>query len=171
MRSRDVGFGLLLVSLAVVAQTAMFGDGRINPFGVSPAVVLVVVLACARYLDPEPTILLGFTGGLLLDLLGGSPLGLWAMAYTVAAYVGLRFRDRAEEGPLLVGIGVLMLTLLANALFVVVGTLFGERFFTNLEEVLKDMVAPAVYNLPVAALLFPLVSRLIGRRRHLGWSQ
>ena len=68
MRGRDVGFGLLLVALGVVAQTAMFGDGRINPFGVSPAVVLVVVLACARYLDPEPTILLGFTGGLLLDL-------------------------------------------------------------------------------------------------------
>ena len=93
------------------------------------------------------------------------------MAYTVAAYVGLRFRERAEEGPVLVGIGVFTLTLLANALFVVVGTLFGERFFTNLEEVLKDMVAPAIYNLPVAALLFPLVTRIMGRRRHLGWSQ
>ena len=41
MRSRDVGIALLLVVLAVVAQTAVFGDGRINPFGVSPAVVVV----------------------------------------------------------------------------------------------------------------------------------
>ena len=72
MRSRDVAVSLLLVFLAVVAQTAVFGDGRINPFGASPAVVLVVVLACARYLDPEPALLLGFTGGMLLDLLGGA---------------------------------------------------------------------------------------------------
>ena len=169
MRSRDVGISLLLVVVAVVVQTAVFGDGRINPLGVSPTVVLVVVLACARYVDPEPAILLGFTGGMLLDLLGGAPLGLWAMAYTVAVYVGLRFRHRADDGPLVVGFGVVMLTLLANALFVIVGTLFGERFFTS-TEVIKNTLVPAIYNLPVAALVFPLVTRLIGTRRRVGWS-
>ena len=169
MRSRDVGISLLLVVIAVVVQTAVFGDGRINPFGVSPSVVLVVVLACARYVEPEPAILLGFTGGMLLDLLGGAPLGLWAMAYTVAVYVGLRFRHRADDGPVVVGFGVVMLTLLANALFVIVGTLFGERFFTS-TEVIKNTIVPAVYNLPVAAVVFPLVTRMIGSRRRVGWS-
>jgi rod shape-determining protein MreD len=169
MRSRHIGISLLLVVTAVVAQTAVFGDGRINPLGHSPSIVLVVVLACARYVDPEPAILLGFTGGMLLDLLGGAPLGLWAMSYTVVVYVALRFRHRVDDGPVVVGAGVLMLTLLANALFVIVGTLFGERFFTS-TEVIKNTIVPAVYNLPIAAIVFPLVTRLIGARRRVGWS-
>ena len=146
----------------------MLGDGRINPFGYSPAVVIVIVLGCARHLEPEPAILLGFTGGLLLDLLGGAPLGLWAIAYTVAVYVALRFRDRLEDGPLVVGFGVVGLTIVAGSLFLVVGTLFGERFATNV-EVIKTLTIPAFYNLFVAGLLFPLTTRLIGDRRRFGW--
>lgn len=169
MTSRHVGISLLLVILAVVVQTSVFGDGRINPFGVSPAIVIVVVLAAARYLAPEPSLLLGFTAGLFLDLLGGAPLGLWAMAYTVAVYVGLRFRERAEDGPFVIGVGVVFLTIVANALFVIVGTLFGERFFTS-TAVIKNTVMPAIYNIAVAAVVFPVVTRLVGVRRRLGWS-
>jgi rod shape-determining protein MreD len=169
MRSRDIAISLLLVVVAVVAQTAVFGDGRINPFGAAPAVVLVVVLACARYLHPEPAILVGFTAGMLLDLLGGKPLGLWAMVYTVAAYVAVRFRDRADDGVFVVALGILLLTLAANALFVIIGTLFGERFFTS-TVVIKNTVLPAVYNLPAAAAVFPLVTKLIGSRRRVSWS-
>jgi rod shape-determining protein MreD len=114
-------------------------------------------------------LLLGFTGGMLIDLLGGAPLGLWAIAYTVAVYTGLRFKDRADDGPLVVGVGVVALTLLANALFLVVGTLFGERFFTS-TDFIKNMVVPAFYNLVIAAIAFPLTARLVGDRRRYGWS-
>ena len=169
MRTRDVGISLALVVLAVVAQTAVFGDGRINPWGASPAAVLVVVLACVRYLDPEPSLLLGFTAGMLLDLLGGAPLGLWAMAYTVSVYIALRFRSRADDGPVIVGLGVFLITLVAHSLFVIIGTLFGERFFTS-TAVIKDTLLPALYNVVLAAVVFPIVSRLIGRRQRLGWS-
>lgn len=169
MRTRGVAISLVLVVLAVVAQTAVFGDGRINPFGAAPAVVVVVVLACARYIEPEPAILVGFTAGMLLDLLGGKPLGLWAMVFTVAVYVALRFKDRANDGPLVVAIGVVLITLGANALFVIVGTLFGERFFTS-TAVIKNTVLPALYNLPIAAAVFPLVTKLIGSRRRVRWS-
>ncbi len=169
MRSRAVAISLLLVFIAVVAQTAVFGDGRINPFGASPAVVLVVVLACARYIDPEPALLLGFTGGMLLDLLGGAPLGLWAMSYTVVVYIALRFRNRADDGPVIVGLGVFSLTLIAHALFVIIGTLFGERFFTS-TAVIKNTLLPAAYNVLVAAVVFPIVTRMIGTRQHLGWT-
>lgn len=169
MRGRYVGISLLLVVAAVVVQTAVFGDGRINPFGAAPAAVLVVVLACARHIEPEPALLLGFTAGMLLDLLGGSPLGLWAMAYTVVVYVALRFRSRADDGPVVVGAGILLFTLMANALFLIIGTLFGERFFTS-TAVIKNTILPAVYNILVAAAVFPIVTRLIGTRQRFGWS-
>jgi hypothetical protein len=69
----------------------------------------------------------------------------------------------------MLAVGVFGLTLLANALFVVVGTLFGERFFTS-ADVIKNMVVPAFYNLFIAALAFPIITRLIGDRRRVGWS-
>lgn len=169
MSGRDIGISIALVVLGVVIQTAMFGDGRINPFGVAPAVVIVVVLACVRFVDAEPALLLGFTGGMLLDLLGAAPLGLWAIAYTVTVYVALRYKERAEDGPLVIATGVVALTLLANALFLILGTLFGERLFTS-TDFIKNMVVPAFYNLAVAAIVFPIVTRLIGNRRRVGWS-
>ena len=96
MNARPVALSILLVLVAVVIQTTLFGPGRIQPFGAAPMLVLSVVIACVRYLDSEPALLLGFTAGLLLDLLGGSPLGLWAMVYVVVTYVALRVRHRAE---------------------------------------------------------------------------
>jgi hypothetical protein len=91
------------------------------------------------------------------------------MAYTVTVYVGLRFRDRANDGPIVIGVGVFVLTIIAHALFVIVGTLFGERFFTS-TAVINNTILPAVYNIAIAAVAFPLVTRLIGSRRRFGWA-
>jgi len=153
VRGRAVGLSLAMVITAVVIQTAVFGDTRINPFGAAPAFVLLVVIACVRYVDPEPALLMGFTAGLLVDLLGGSPLGLWAMAYTVV-----------------VGLGVFLLTILSNVLFLMMGTLFGERFLSS-GIVIKQTVLPAVYNVGLAVVVFPAVTKLIGERGHRRWSR
>jgi len=169
MSGRNIGISIALVVLGVVMQTAMFGEGRINPFGVAPAVVVVIVLACVRYVDAEPALLLGFTGGMLLDLLGAAPLGLWAIAYTVMVYIALRFKERADDGAVVIAVGVVGFTLLANALFLILGTLFGERLFTS-TDFIKNMVVPAFYNLAIAAVVFPIVERLIGARRRVRWS-
>ncbi|MBT8213235.1 MAG: rod shape-determining protein MreD, partial [Acidimicrobiia bacterium] len=93
---RRVGISLGLVVIAVILQANLFGPGRIQPFGASPALVMLTVIAVARYLDDEPALLVGFTGGLLQDLLGGQPLGLWALVLTVVAYVTVATRDRFE---------------------------------------------------------------------------
>ena len=106
----------------MVIHTTLFGPGRIQPFGAAPMLVLAVVIACARYLDSEPALLLGFTAGLLLDLLGGSALGLWAMVYVVVTYVALRLRHRAEGAVPMVALGIFLLALLAQVLFLVAVT-------------------------------------------------
>ena len=63
-----------------------------------PDVVLLMVIACAQWLKPEPGVLLGFTGGLLLDLFGTAPLGLHALGFTLAAYATVRVGDRFNYG-------------------------------------------------------------------------
>ncbi len=168
MNRRAIGLAIALVVTTVVIQTSVFGAGRIQPFGASPALVLLVVIGAARYLAAEPALLIGFTAGLLLDLLGGSALGLWAMSYTVVAYVTWRLRERADDGPFVVAVGAFLLTVLGQSLFAVAGTLFGQRILSN-PVVVKHMVLPAAYNVVLAILVFPLVTRLLGDRRR-GWA-
>jgi len=158
-----------MVVVAVVLQTTLFGEGRIQPFGASPNLVLVVVIATVRHLDTEAGLLVGFTAGLLMDLLGGSPLGLWAMVMTVIAYLTLRLRHRADDGVVSMAIGIFALTFLAHALFVLAGTLFGQRLLTDL-DVVRLMLLPALYNMLLAALILPLATRLMGARRVDSWA-
>ncbi len=161
MTGRQIAITLALVVVAVVMQTTVFGDGRIQPLGSAPNMVTLVVIATVRYLDPEPGILIGFTAGLLLDLLGGSPLGLWAMSLTVVAFITLRVRRRADEGWLIVAIGIFGLTLLGQVLFAVGGTLFGQRTLNN-PSVVQTMILPSLYNTLLAALVLPGVTKLMG---------
>ena len=92
MTGRMLSVSLASVVVAVVLQTTLFVDDTLRPFGATPNLVLVAVVTAALVLDAEPAIFLGFTGGLLTDLLGGSPLGLWSLVLTVVAYVTIRFR-------------------------------------------------------------------------------
>lgn len=163
MSGRPVAFSIGLVVLAVVIQTTLFGDGRIQPLGSSPLLVLVVVLGCVRYLEPEPALLLGFTGGLLLDLLGGSPLGLWALVHVVAAYIGLRLRSRADDGVAVVAVGVFVVALLAQTLFVLAGTLFGQRLLVT-SGIVRQLVLPALYSVVVASVVLPGVTFVLRER-------
>ena len=57
MSGRTIGIALLLAVTAVVLQTTLFSE--IRPFAVAPAVVLLTVIACARYLEPEAALLVG----------------------------------------------------------------------------------------------------------------
>jgi rod shape-determining protein MreD len=165
---RPVVISLALVVVAVVIQTTLFGAGRLQPFGAAPMLVLVVVVACVRYLEPEPAVLLGFTAGLLLDLLGGSPLGLWAMVYLIVAYVAYRFRDRADEGPVVVAVGIFAIAFFAQVLFVMAGTLFGQRLLAN-TDLVKHLLLPSLYSVVVAAAVIPVVTWLLHERTVGSW--
>lgn len=160
MNRGKVAIALGLVVVAVILQSSLFGDRGIQPFGASPNLVLVTVIASVRYLAPEPGLLLGFTAGLLMDLLGGSPLGLWALAMTLVAYLTLRLRDRADEGPIAIAIGVAALSVVGTSMYAFAATLFGQRVFAD-PGALKLILLPAAYNVVLAAIVVPLATKLL----------
>lgn len=163
-RNTFIALGLVLVSL--VLQTTLFAE--IRPFAVAPAVVLLTVIACARYLEPEAALLVGFSAGFLTDLLGGSSLGLWAIAMTAVAYATVKLRHREVDGVLIVAVGIFSLTVLGQLLYAVVGTLFGHSIITQ-PEVWKHLLLPAVWNVILAAPIF-WVSNVTMRRGERGWA-
>jgi rod shape-determining protein MreD len=164
MSGKHIVYALLLSIGGLVLQSTLFGESRINPFGAAPNVVLVIVVICAAYLEPEPALLVAFTSGLLMDLLGGSTIGLWAIALVVVAYVTLRVRDRIDDGVVVVAAGLLSLSVLGHAIFAIASTLFGEQVFAD-PGWYRLIVLPSLYNLVLAAILIPIVSRIMGGRQ------
>lgn len=163
MRTRAIGISLLAAALAVLLQTTLFAQVRL--FDVAPDLVMLTVIAVARRLDAEPAVLLGFTSGLAMDLLGSSPLGLRALVLTLIAYATVRTRDRFDINVVATGIAVALLSLLGVALIVVIGTLFGEASFRDPNVFRKILLIP-VYNLVLGVVVLPLVTLVAaGRRR------
>lgn len=159
MRFRSLNVGLVLALVAVILQTTVF-DRYIDPFGVAPDFVLLVVVATSYHLSEEAAMLLGFSAGLLTDLLGNTLLGLWALVLTVAGYVTVRIRSRVEGNPFLTVASVFVLTVLGELLFAVLGTLFGQQVFSDVNA-FKKVVLAGVYNLVLGLVVLPLSARLM----------
>ncbi|MDH3260762.1 MAG: rod shape-determining protein MreD [Acidimicrobiia bacterium] len=162
MRTRAIGFSLLAAALAVLLQTTLFAQVRI--FEVAPDLVMLTVIAVARRLDAEPAVLLGFTSGLAMDLLGSSPLGLRALVLTLIAHATVRTKDRFDVNIVATGSAAVLLSMLGVVLVVVIGTLFGEASFRDPNVFRKILLIP-VYNLVLAIGIFPLVTLVLGGRR------
>ena len=162
LRSRVV-IAILAVAIAIVLQTTVFGSGRIEPFGVAPALVTLVIIAIAPYAEPEVTILLGFTGGILMDLIGSGTLGLWAMALTVVAFIASRVGHRYADSIILSLLAAFVLTLVGQLVYVILGTLFGQETAGE-PNVVSKIFLPAIWNVILAYPVFWLM-RVVFRPR------
>ena len=165
MKSRRVILAVIVLIVAVAFQTTLFA--RIRPFDAAPALVMLVVIAYARVLPAEWSLLYGFGGGLLQDLLSENPLGLWALVMTTVAFGTIRFRDRVEDDFGLIAPFVLVLTIGGLTLFSVLGTIFGEKTLAD-AGVIKKVVLPAVYNVVLAPAILPLAGWTLGLARRRG---
>lgn len=152
---------LTLVLLAVLVHTTIFR--AVRPFGVSPDAVLLLLIACGRWLKPELAVLLGFVGGLTLDLFGTAPLGLHALAYTLAAYATVRVGDRFNYG-LYFGVSAMgVITFIGIATVALIGTLFGEGTLGS-PGIVRTLVVIPIYNMILAFAVLPMTDWLHGTR-------
>lgn len=164
--TKRVTYASVMIISAAALQTTLFADFR--PLDAAPALALLVLIAAGRHMQEQPALLVGFGSGLLLDLLGESPLGLWALVHTIVIFVVLRFRDRSEDDPLILGFSVFLLTAGALALFAVLGTIFGEKTLAD-AGIVRKIVLPAAYNTILSIGVLPGVSWVLGARRRSGW--
>ena len=154
MTNGKVIIALGLVVAAVLIQTTVFQ--HIRPFGYAPALGLLAVIALARVLEPEQALFVAFTGGFVQDVVGGAPLGLWASAFTVVAFITLKVRDREIVGTPVILLGVFGLTVIGQFTYAILGTLFGQGII-NRPGFIGDLLVPALYNVILAYPVFWLV--------------
>lgn len=168
MSRARVAIALLTIIAALVIQTTVFGSSGIAPFGVAPAFVTLVVIAVGPYVESEYHLLLGFTAGILADLMGSGTLGLWAMSLTVVAYASSRLRARFNEGIVLSGTLIFALTILGQIVYVLLGTLFNQNLLSD-SSLLAKVLLPALWNLVLAVPVLFLLDAVF-KQRDRGWA-
>lgn len=162
MSTRQISVALLAVVVSVILQTTLFA--RVRPLDVAPDLVLLTVIACARWMEPEPAVLLGFTGGLLIDLFGSAPLGLQALAFTLVALAGVRTRDRYAYNVVGMGAAVGILTFMGVVLVAIIGTLFGQGTLSD-PDILKTVLLVPAYNVALGLVVLPAIGVTVGDGR------
>jgi len=159
MRLRTVLVVFSLLLAAIVLETTLFSQTEVF---VPDLVMLVVIILSLTRLRPEAVLGIAFLGGLAVDLLGSSVVGLRAMVFTLVAYLALRTRERADLGRVVIGLWAGLLTLGGVLLLLVVGTLFGQTVLLGDGVVGLLLLVPAA-NTILTWLFAPMVVRFIDR--------
>lgn len=153
----------------VTLQSTLLTDATL--FGVTPQLLLLAVI-CLAYLEgPGVAAVVGFSGGLLLDLLlPGSILGLSALVYTLVAYTvadlrGFVRRDSVWMPVLAVGLA----SAAAEGGYALLAVLLGEAW-VSLVDTSRIVGLVVVYNILLTPFVFPIFERMVERFRPAGAS-
>jgi rod shape-determining protein MreD len=134
--------------------------------GIVPDVVLLVVVAVGLRYGSEAAMVLGFAGGLLLDLVPPADhvAGRWALALLVAGYVAGRLSTsgsssvRSQRWPVLLAT-IATCSFVATSVFELTGLVLRDPV-VSVPVLLEAVLVALVYDVLLGALLVPLVLAL-----------
>ena len=152
----------LLLCLAAVVQTVVL---TAIPFpAATPDLVLLVVVALALVQGPNSGAVIGFAGGLLLDVVppADGAVGRWALVLCLVGWFAGRASDAVEGSaflPLLVVVGASFCSLVGYA---TIGWLIGDVRVTG-SAVVHALPAAVLYDVLFSPFVVPLVMALARR--------
>ena len=152
----------LLLLLAVVLQVSFFSFFSFA--GVVPNLVLLVVVAAALTRGPELAAMLGFVGGLAIDLVPPADhvAGRWALALVLVGYVAGRVRQDAGRSTLVALGTVAAASFVGTSVFALSGMLLRDPAIP-VGEALQVIPTALVYDLLLAPFVLPLAMRMFKR--------
>jgi rod shape-determining protein MreD len=162
MRYRRITLVALLLATAVVLQTVVLS--RIPFPQATPDLVLLVVVALAMVRGPNAGAVIGFFGGLLVDVVppADGAAGRWALVLCLVGWFAGRAGDAVEGSaflPLLVVVGSACASLVGYA---AIGWLIGDVRVTS-SPVLRAVPAAVLYDVLFSPFVVPLVMALAKR--------
>jgi rod shape-determining protein MreD len=152
----------LLVVLAVALQVAVFSYFSIG--GVVPNLALLVVVAAALVRGPEFAAVLGFLGGLAIDLAPPADhlAGRSALALVVVGYLAGRVRQDAGSSAVAAVVTVAASSFVGTSVFALSGMLLHDPS-VPVAEALRVIPVAVVYDVLLTPFVLPALMRLFRR--------
>ena len=158
-------FGLLLI-VNFILQSTVFS--YIEIWQVAPNTALLIVVSYAMLRGDIEGAIIGFAAGLILDVMFGNIIGLYALLYAITGFLcGKPFKDFVRENYLLPVVLALVASLaLETTAFGVHFVLRGNPYFM---KYLQERIIPAtVYTVLLMFPVYYLVYRLNARLERSG---
>jgi rod shape-determining protein MreD len=156
LRALAVVFFAALLQAVVVSSTFVFGG--------APDLLLVVVVALGLLRGSVAGAVLGFVGGLVVDVVTLDTLGVTSLVLTLAGFWAGRYAETTGRGralaPLL-SVGVI--TVLAAIFGLVLHYMLGEAVSAH-QALLTTLLPALLLNLLLAYPVYWLVRKLVGER-------
>jgi rod shape-determining protein MreD len=151
-----------IVVLAVVLQVTVFAG--LSYDGVVPNLALLVVVAAALVRGPEFAAVLGFLGGLAIDLAPPTDhvAGRWALALVVVGYLAGRVRHDAGSSAVSAVLTVAACSFVGTSVFALSGMLLNDPAIP-VGDALKVIPVAVLYDVLVTPFVLPLVMRVFRR--------
>lgn len=162
MRWSRVALATVLLLTAIPVQAAVIN--RIPLPGAGPQLTLVVCLALALAYGPMEGMLIGFFGGLAVDLAppADHAAGRLALAWTVACYLAGLAADETRRSTLAPILLVGGAAVVAGGLFAGIGALFGDIRITP-EALASALPSSVFYDVVLAPFVVPAVLAMAAR--------
>jgi rod shape-determining protein MreD len=148
--------------LAVVLQVAVFSAFSLD--GVVPNLALIVVVAAALVRGPDFAALLGFVGGLAIDLAPPADhvAGRWTLALVVVGYLAGRVRHDAGTSAVAAVATVAACSFVGTSIFALSGMLLHDPSIP-VGEALRVIPVAVLYDVLVTPFALPPLMRLFRR--------
>jgi len=152
----------VVLVIAVVLQVAVFSVMSFD--GVVPNLALLVVVAAALVRGPEVAAVLGFFGGLAIDLAPPADhvAGRWALALVVVGYLAGRVRHDAGTSAVAALLTVGASSFVGTSVFALSGMLLHDPAIP-VAEALRVIPVAVCYDVLVTPFVLPPLLRLFRR--------
>lgn len=154
----------LLLVAAVVLQVTVFDLFAVN--GVVPNLALLVVVAAAITRGPAYGSVVGFVGGLLLDLAPPADhlAGRWALAFVLVAVLAGRVGQDARRSPVAGLATVAACSFVGTSAFALTGLVTGDRVLP-VGQLLTVILIGVLYDLVLTPFVLAPLASLFDRTR------
>ena len=150
---------ILMMIGAVLLQAGL--APYLSILGVTPNLILLVVVSIALGTGAEEGALAGFLGGLAFDLLGTGPVGVMTLVLTLTGFLaGLLHNELFTEGWRLPLTVLALAALLSETAYAALLLLFGSEFGFWSAFITK-MLPGAIFDSVLALLVFPWSNRFL----------
>jgi rod shape-determining protein MreD len=164
--TRPVVLAVVVVAAVVLQVSVFHAFWALSYDGVVPNLALLVVVAAGLVRGPELAAMLGFVGGLAIDLAPPADhiAGRWALALVVAGYLAGRVRQDSGASPLAAMATVGACSFVATSVFAFSGMLLHDPAIP-VGEALRVIPVAIGYDVLLTPFVLPLLMRLFRRLR------
>lgn len=153
---------ILLISVIIFYQSSPISNHVIIK-GVSPDFLLVAISLAAFILGPIPGQIMGFTVGLIIDIISGGLLGISAFTFSIIGYAVGLVGKKVYGNNILITITILFVVTLVKAtvLSMLAAIFLKPGYFGYFSQ--GKIFLEAVLNSLIAPIMFVMIRKIEGR--------